>query len=154
MQMVNQLPSYFLLLINVEGFAMFWDSSSCILQGLSDSKTRVIKNRLIGVKRLGDLNIGPFQRAIKMRYPNKEANEKTLEVCFLWKSHLADPNWHPFKIITDEIGNSKLFNIVVLAIYAWIMSAWGLNLDSFWDKIAPGFVLKLSNGQSVGSATA
>ncbi|KAM5583640.1 factor of DNA methylation 4 [Rosa sericea] len=74
-----------------------WDSTS---QG---NKTRV----LIGVKRMGDLDVRPFQIAIKNRYSKEEADVKTLEVCSLWETYLADPNWHPFKIITDKEGRLK-----------------------------------------------
>ncbi|KAL6195564.1 hypothetical protein ACLB2K_031183 [Fragaria x ananassa] len=56
---------------------------------------------------MGDLDVRPFQIAIKSRYSKEEADVKTLEVCSLWETYLADPNWHPFKIITDEAGRSK-----------------------------------------------
>lgn len=75
-----------------------WDSTS---QG--NKKTRA----LIGVKRMGDLDVKPFQMAIKRICSKEEADVKTLEVCSLWETYLADPNWHPFKIITDKEGRAK-----------------------------------------------
>nr|XP_011461209.1 PREDICTED: factor of DNA methylation 4 isoform X1 [Fragaria vesca subsp. vesca] len=79
-----------------------------LVYGLWNASIQVNKPRVnIGVKRMGDLDVRPFQIAIKSRYSKEEADVKTLEVCSLWETYLADPNWHPFKIITDEAGRSK-----------------------------------------------
>lgn len=77
-----------------------WDPT-----GQGNKKTRA----LIGVKRMGDLDVKPFQIAIK-RICSEEADVKTLEVCSLWEAYLADPNWHPFKIVTDKEGRAKVYN--------------------------------------------
>ncbi|XP_062015610.1 factor of DNA methylation 4-like [Rosa rugosa] len=79
-----------------------------LVNGLWDSTSQGNKTRVnIGVKRMGDLDVRPFQIAIKSRYSKEEADVKTLEVCSLWDKYLADPNWHPFKIITDKEGRHK-----------------------------------------------
>ncbi|KAE8678910.1 Factor of DNA methylation 4 [Hibiscus syriacus] len=61
----------------------------------------------IGVKKMGELDIKPFQTAAKRKYSAREADEKSAELCSLWQEYLRDPSWHPFKIITDKQGNSK-----------------------------------------------
>ncbi|KAF6137792.1 hypothetical protein GIB67_040500 [Kingdonia uniflora] len=54
----------------------------------------------IGVKRMGELDVNPFQNACRQKYPIGEADVKSLELCSLWDDYLRNPNWHPFKIIT------------------------------------------------------
>ncbi|XP_022755771.1 factor of DNA methylation 4 isoform X2 [Durio zibethinus] len=61
----------------------------------------------IGVKRMGELDIKPFQTAAKRKYSAVEADVKSAELCSLWQDYLRDPSWHPFKILTDKEGNSK-----------------------------------------------
>ncbi|KAK8515734.1 hypothetical protein V6N13_139295 [Hibiscus sabdariffa] len=61
----------------------------------------------IGVKKMGELELRPFQTAVKRKYSANEADEKSAELCSLWQEYLRDPSWHPFKIITDKEGNSK-----------------------------------------------
>ncbi|XP_050370243.1 factor of DNA methylation 4-like [Argentina anserina] len=79
-----------------------------LVNGLWELTTQANRNRVnIGVKRMGDLDVKPFQIAIRSRYPKEESDVKTLEVCSLWENYLADPNWHPYKIITDEGGQPK-----------------------------------------------
>ncbi|KAL6200196.1 hypothetical protein ACLB2K_029978 [Fragaria x ananassa] len=79
-----------------------------LVNGLCDPTTQVHKNSVhIGVKLLGDLDVRPFETAMKRRCSKAEADVKTLEVCSLWETYLADPYWHPFKIITNEAGCSK-----------------------------------------------
>ncbi|XVE59257.1 hypothetical protein DITRI_Ditri05aG0031500 [Diplodiscus trichospermus] len=67
----------------------------------------VFTRAYIGVKRLGELDIKPFQTAAKRKYSAAEAAEKSAELCSLWQEYLRDPNWHPFKILTDKEDNSK-----------------------------------------------
>ncbi|CAN6556706.1 unnamed protein product [Malus baccata var. baccata] len=71
-----------------------------LISGLWDSTHRAT----IGVKRMGDLDQKPFQIATKEKYSNEAADEKAVEYCSLWEAYLRDPNWHPFKIITDQEG--------------------------------------------------
>ncbi|KAF5727380.1 XH/XS domain-containing family protein [Tripterygium wilfordii] len=61
---------------------------------------------IIGVKRMGELDVKPFLPAAKSKYP-QEAEEKALELCSFWEDQLRDPSWHPFKIILDEKQNAK-----------------------------------------------
>lgn len=55
----------------------------------------------IGVKRLGGLHNKPFIAAAKRKFPD-EASVKARELWSMWDSHLRDPSWHPFKVITDK----------------------------------------------------
>ena len=64
----------------------------------------------IGVKRMGDLDGKPFHEASKIKFLDEEAEEKALELCSLWEVRLRDPSWHPFKVILDKEGNSKVCN--------------------------------------------
>ncbi|XWS28829.1 hypothetical protein CRYUN_Cryun25bG0105100 [Craigia yunnanensis] len=61
----------------------------------------------IGVKIMGELDSKPFYISAKRIYSVEEADEKAAELCSLWQEYLRDPNWHPFKILTDKEGNSK-----------------------------------------------
>ena len=63
----------------------------------------------IGVKIMGELDSKPFYIAAKRIYSAEEADVKAVELCSLWQEYLRDPNWHPFKILTDKEGNSKVF---------------------------------------------
>lgn len=85
--------------------AVLWESNFCYMQGLWDSTHRAT----IGVKRMGDLDQKPFQIATKEKYSIEEADEKAVEFCSLWEEYLRHPNWHPFKIITDQEGKPKVY---------------------------------------------
>ncbi|KAJ4844090.1 hypothetical protein Tsubulata_027520 [Turnera subulata] len=63
---------------------------------------------LIGVKRMGALDSKPFLKEAKRKFQPGEADEKALELCSQWEEYLRDPSWHPFKVVTDGDGNSKV----------------------------------------------
>lgn len=63
----------------------------------------------IGVKRMGELDTKPFTTATKRKFPKEEAAKKAMVLCSQWEEYLRDPSWHPFKIIVDEGGNSKVY---------------------------------------------
>ncbi|CAI8611722.1 unnamed protein product [Vicia faba] len=83
--------------------------------GCPKNTSRVI----ISVKRMGDLDIKPFEEASKRKFPaegngkaaqRKLADErkmKAIQWCSQCEDYLRDPSWHPFKIVTDKEGNSK-----------------------------------------------
>ncbi|XP_071706181.1 protein INVOLVED IN DE NOVO 2-like [Rutidosis leptorrhynchoides] len=64
------------------------------------------KTAHIGVKRMGELENKPFLDAMKMKYGDMDAEDRASEMCSLWEEYLRDPNWHPFKMLTDN-GKSK-----------------------------------------------
>jgi hypothetical protein len=73
------------------------------LQGIADISTR----SEIGVKRMGELDNGPFLEAMKKRYNEEEAEDKASELCSFWEEYLIDPNWHLFKVVMVE-GKEKV----------------------------------------------
>ena len=75
----------------------------CVLQYFKERSGR----GFIAIKKMGDLDTKPFQKAMKRKYSEEEANEKALEWCSLWEQNLTDSSWHPFKVITDK-GNCKV----------------------------------------------
>ncbi|XVF05507.1 hypothetical protein REPUB_Repub05bG0178200 [Reevesia pubescens] len=87
--------------INVE----LQDARKELITSLKDASTRTRAS--IGVKRMGELDIKPFQIAAKRKYSAVEANEKAAELCSLWQEYLRDPIWHPFKILKDNEENTK-----------------------------------------------
>lgn len=78
------------------------DARKELINGIKDIGTRVH----IGVKRMGELDTGPFLEAMKKRYNEEEAEDKASELCSLWEEYLKDPDWHPFKVVMIE-GKEK-----------------------------------------------
>ncbi|GAU17325.1 hypothetical protein TSUD_110420 [Trifolium subterraneum] len=77
-------------------------------------------NAIIAVKRMGDIDIKPFEEAAERKLSDdvnlKAATKRKLsyevklkanEWCSQWEEYLKDPSWHPFKIVIDKEGNSK-----------------------------------------------
>ncbi|KAJ1377213.1 putative domain XH [Sesbania bispinosa] len=56
----------------------------------------------------GELDTRPFLKAMRAKkiYNEEDAALRALEMCSMWEKYLADPHWHPFKIITVD-GKSK-----------------------------------------------
>lgn len=48
---------------------------------------------------MGELNSKPFHEAIKRKYDEVEADERTTELCSLWEEYLRDSDWHPIKVV-------------------------------------------------------
>jgi len=70
---------------------------------------------------MGEVDIKPFLEAGKRKISD-EMNEKgatkrklleagkmkAIEWCSKWDDCVKDPSWHPFKVVTDKEGNSKV----------------------------------------------
>ncbi|XP_059644256.1 factor of DNA methylation 1-like [Cornus florida] len=56
-------------------------------------------NTLIGIKRVGEVDVKPFQNTCKLKFPPEEAQIKASEQCSLWQEKLKDPEWHPFEVV-------------------------------------------------------
>ncbi|XAR50484.1 hypothetical protein NMG60_11004826 [Bertholletia excelsa] len=70
-----------------------------LIAGLSDMLSN--SRTLIGLKRMGEIDMKPFHNTCKARFPPSEAEMKALELCSLWQERMKNPNWHPFKITTE-----------------------------------------------------
>ncbi|XP_031273590.1 factor of DNA methylation 4-like [Pistacia vera] len=60
----------------------------------------------IGIKKMGGLNIKPFRKAMKRKFPD-EGEEKAVELWSFWESYCGDSSCHPIKIIADNKGLCK-----------------------------------------------
>ncbi|KAL5537877.1 hypothetical protein UlMin_045656 [Ulmus minor] len=76
-----------------------------LINGLKDNPSRVI-----GVKRMGELDSTPFVEVMKKRYSEEEAEDRAMELCSLWVEYLKDPDWHPFKIRKVEEGHKEFID--------------------------------------------
>ncbi|XP_058099268.1 factor of DNA methylation 5-like [Magnolia sinica] len=57
---------------------------------------------LVGIKRMGEINLKPFRVACMQRFSAKEAEEKSAELCSFWQDQISDPAWHPYRIVRGE----------------------------------------------------
>ncbi|GJR54478.1 putative reverse transcriptase domain-containing protein [Tanacetum coccineum] len=71
------------------------DAHKELISGLMENSAR----SLISVKRMGVLDVKPFIAAAKR---NGSGKNETIKMASLWESHLMDPSWHPFKVITVD----------------------------------------------------
>lgn len=84
----------------------------CCLQALRNGSKITV-----GVKRLGDLDLKAFQVAANRSYLEKEeANERAVELCSEWENYIGDPDWNPFKTITDMRGKNKVHVQLILSL--------------------------------------
>ncbi|KAK0605415.1 hypothetical protein LWI29_026486 [Acer saccharum] len=79
------------------------DARKVLINSLREGSSRAI----IGVKTMGALDNKPFRSVMNQKFPREEADVKAVELSSLWEDYLRDPSWHPFRIITDNKGNSK-----------------------------------------------
>lgn len=56
---------------------------------------------LIGIKRMGELDEKAFQIACRRKFAKGDADVKAAMFCSEWQEHLKNPDWHPFRVITD-----------------------------------------------------
>ncbi|XP_019235831.1 PREDICTED: factor of DNA methylation 4-like [Nicotiana attenuata] len=75
------------------------DARKELIDGMKQHSSRA----LIGVKRMGELDIKRFQEITKKMFV-EDADLKAAELCSIWEAHLRDPKWHPFKVVTTENG--------------------------------------------------
>ncbi|KAH7564656.1 hypothetical protein JRO89_XS09G0002500 [Xanthoceras sorbifolium] len=64
----------------------------------------------VGIKRMGEIDVKPFQNACKQKYSPDEAQVQAFTQCSLWQEHLKDSNWHPFKIINVGGAPQSIIN--------------------------------------------
>ncbi|KAM7501892.1 hypothetical protein LguiB_000796 [Lonicera macranthoides] len=69
-----------------------------LIDGLMDQKSRA----LIGIKRMGEIDTKLIHLGTKRKYPGKEGENISMELCSLLEDRLRDPTWHPFKVVQIE----------------------------------------------------
>lgn len=94
-------------------YTLFSSTSYFVVQGLQDQSSNARVN--IGIKRMGDIDIKPFQNTCKQKFSPDEAMVQASTLCSLWQDNLTDPNWHPFKVVTID-GDSQVLEFVFLII--------------------------------------
>ncbi|XP_042479679.1 factor of DNA methylation 1-like [Macadamia integrifolia] len=73
------------------------EASQVLIEGLQD----MLRGKMsIGIKKMGEVNPKPFQKACKKKFPCGEASVKSMELCSLWQEEIKNSGWYPFKIVT------------------------------------------------------
>ncbi|XP_042465294.1 factor of DNA methylation 1-like isoform X2 [Zingiber officinale] len=68
-------------------------------KGLEDLLTG---HTLIGIKRMGELDVKAFQNVARKKFKSEEADIKAAELCSSWQEEMKNPSWHPFKIVVTN----------------------------------------------------
>ncbi|XP_057989588.1 factor of DNA methylation 1 isoform X2 [Hevea brasiliensis] len=76
-----------------------------LLSGLQDFMDGEIT---IGVKRMGEIDIKPFEDICLQKF-SRDYEEKLMQICSLWQHYISNPNWHPFK---NEFVDGKLQEVI------------------------------------------
>uniref|UniRef100_A0A453F236 Factor of DNA methylation 1-5/IDN2 domain-containing protein n=1 Tax=Aegilops tauschii subsp. strangulata TaxID=200361 RepID=A0A453F236_AEGTS len=79
------------------------DARKKLIDGLRDLTTG---RGIIGIKRMGDLDLKSFAIACKNKMSKEDAAVTASLLCSKWEEEIKDPEWHPFKVIMDE-GKEK-----------------------------------------------
>lgn len=64
----------------------------------------------IGVKAMGVLDQKVFKIAAEEKYSRQEAPKKAEELISLWRAHIEDSDWHPFKVIRVNGADKMVIN--------------------------------------------
>ncbi|KAF9598683.1 hypothetical protein IFM89_029933 [Coptis chinensis] len=56
----------------------------------------------IGLKRMGVLDVKPFQDACSLKLQNGDLDVTSIALCSLWQEHVKNSQWHPFRIISNK----------------------------------------------------
>ncbi|MCD7469918.1 hypothetical protein HAX54_009334 [Datura stramonium] len=78
------------------------------MKELIDGMKQYSSRALIGIKRMGELDIKRFQEITERKFLGKDADLKVAQLCSIWEHHLRDPNWHPFKDVINENGSKEI----------------------------------------------
>lgn len=92
---------------------LFSSTNDFSVQGLLDQSSNTRVN--IGIKRMGDIDIKPFQNTCKQKFSPDEAMVQASTLCSLWQDNVTNSNWHPFKVVTID-GDSQVPEYVFLII--------------------------------------
>ncbi|KAL3639828.1 hypothetical protein CASFOL_014796 [Castilleja foliolosa] len=83
----------------------FQEARNILIAGLQDLPSSRYVN--IGIKRMGEINDKAFRNACKKKFSSEEAEMKAVELCSSWEEKLKNPEWHPFRVVEDEKGNTQ-----------------------------------------------
>ncbi|PIA35287.1 hypothetical protein AQUCO_03600156v1 [Aquilegia coerulea] len=64
----------------------------------------------VGIKKMGDLDIKPFQAACKRKHHDEVADDKAVKLCSLWDKHIRNPKWHPYKTVIINRENKEVID--------------------------------------------
>ncbi|RVW49264.1 Factor of DNA methylation 1 [Vitis vinifera] len=70
------------------------------LQGLYDMQN---SRSLLGVKKMGEVDMKPFHDACSKKFPNRDLPIIYTTMCSTWQHRVKDSSWHPFKIINGSL---------------------------------------------------
>ncbi|XP_047327941.1 factor of DNA methylation 1-like [Impatiens glandulifera] len=75
-----------------------------LIKGLQESKDN---HNQIGIKRMGEIDMKPFQIACKRKFSSEDVEMKVVELYSLWQEKLTKPGWHPFKVVMNADGGHQ-----------------------------------------------
>ncbi|KAF6137790.1 hypothetical protein GIB67_040498 [Kingdonia uniflora] len=73
-------------------------------------KEKDLSTAVIGLKRMGELDVKPFKAACMRKYSDEEVEVNAIQFCSLWDSYLRNPEWHPFKMIKVNGNDERIIN--------------------------------------------
>ncbi|XP_051224111.1 factor of DNA methylation 1 [Lolium perenne] len=75
-----------------------------LITGLDD----ILSGRTaIGIKRMGELDVRPFENACRRKYGNDDYEMRAAELISAWQDEIKKPAWHPYKFIKADDGTDK-----------------------------------------------
>ncbi|PIA27084.1 hypothetical protein AQUCO_08300049v1 [Aquilegia coerulea] len=57
----------------------------------------LIHHSVIGIKRMGELNLEPFRDVCMQKFLSEDWDTKSAELCSLWQDNIKNQQWFPFK---------------------------------------------------------
>lgn len=102
------------------------------MQGLKDLQEASWPQRLVGIKRMGELDNKPFQISCKRKFSKDEADFRAAELCSMWQDELKNPEWHPFKIVNVD-GKDQVCERDFLVLCLLLFRKYELAMI-LWDK--------------------
>lgn len=84
------------------------EARKLLMDGLSGTLN---ERTLIGIKRMGEIDVKIFRSLCEERFPPSKVDEKALETCTWWQEKLKDSQWYPFKMV--PVGGDKYERVVV-----------------------------------------
>lgn len=71
-----------------------------LISGLYDMQN---SRSLLGVKKMGEVDMKPFHDACSKKFPNRDLPIIYTTMCSTWQHRVKDSSWHPFKIINGSL---------------------------------------------------